>query len=195
MTDVKESSDDKPFRGPPEESLSGAPSEGTRVNDFLDYVDYTAEWPAKPHVHPVEVEVQRKVAQIRDDMKEMHIRLNEVVQMVASERIPSPRPDLIRQIRLLRISMILETVMECLAVKNFYLAMKEAKRALKLAQELDDKLTISRCYYWMGRTEFMRGNIPAAHAYFKHALPCVEDDECVEGDFAGFWFKASRSAT
>ena len=176
-----------------EESLSGSLNERNQPDDFLDYVDYTTKWPVRPRVDPVKVEVRRKLTEIQDNMKKIRTRLNEVVHKMTSRRIPSPRPGLIKQLRMFEISVILKTVINCLAGSNFDLGMKEAEKALELAQQLEDKVTIARCYYWMGRIEFKRESTAAAHAYFKNALPCIENNECAEGDFVEFWFNISRS--
>lgn len=186
MTHCKDPSGDDLAWHSAEESLTGSPNEKNRPDDFLDYVDYTAEWPVK-------VEARRKLTKIQDNLKQIRTRRNEVVQKMTSRRIPSPRPGLIKRLRMFEISVILKTVINCLAGSNFDLGMKEAEKALELAQKLEDKVTIARCYYWMGRIEFKRENIAAAHAYFKNALPCVENNECAEGDFVEFWFNISRS--
>lgn len=176
-----------------EQSLSGSSNERKRADDFLDYVDYTAEWPVRPRDDPVKVEVRRKLTKIQDSLKQLRTRRNEVVQKMSSRRIPSPQPGLIKRLRVFEISVILKTVINCLAGSNMDLGMKEAEKALELAKKLEDEVTIARCYYWMGRVEFKRENIAAAHAYFKNALPCVENNECAEGDFVEFWFNVSRS--
>ncbi|KAJ5194947.1 uncharacterized protein N7498_008385 [Penicillium cinerascens] len=176
-----------------EESLPSLPNEQDRPDDFLDYVDYTTEWPVKPRVDPVKVEARRKLTKIQDNLKQIRTRRNEVVQKMTSRRIPSPRSGLIKRLRVFEISVILKTVINSLASSNFDLGMKEAEKALEVAQRLEDKVTLARCYYWMGRIEFKRENIAAAHAYFKNALPCVENDECAEGNFVEFWFNISRS--
>jgi hypothetical protein len=158
----------------------------------FEYVDYSLEWPARPHVDPIKQEVQNKVKKFRDDLKEIRIRRNELLQQAVSMRIPSPPPDLIIRLKTIEISTVLSTLLNCLATSNFDLGMRAANKALELAQNLEDKKLIARCYYWMGRIEFQRGKIPAAHAHFKYAMPCIEDDDCAEGDFVEFWFNTTR---
>ena len=177
-----------------DEAVGGSPVERKSPDydyDF-EYVDYSLEWPAMPRVDPIVEEVREKVKNFQVDLKEMRIRRDKLLRKVASMRIPAPLPDLLNRLKGIEISTILSTVLNCLATSNFDLGMREAKRALKLAQKLDHKKLIARCYYWMGRIEFQRGNIPVAHEYFSDAMPCIEDDKCAEGDFVEFWFKSTR---
>lgn len=179
---------------PVDETVRSSPGEKKSPdyeNDF-EYVDYSLEWPVRPRVDPIGIEVQKKVKKFRDNLKEMRIRRNELLQKAVSMRIPSPPPDLFIRLKTIEISTILPTVLNCLATSNFDLGMIAANKALELAQSLEHKMLIARCYYWMGRIEFQRGNIPDAHAYFKYAMPCIEDDGCAEGDFVEFWFNTTR---
>lgn len=174
-----------------DETVRGSPAE-RRPPEYdydFEYVDYSLEWPAMPRVDPIAEEAQEKVKKFYDDLKEMRIRRDELLRKAASMRVPSPLPDLLVRLKGIEISTILTTVLNCLATSNFDLGMREAKRALELAQKLDHKNLITRCYYWMGRIEFQRGNIPVAHEFFDNAMPCIDDDECSEGDFVDFWFK------
>ncbi|KAJ5123227.1 hypothetical protein N7448_009324 [Penicillium atrosanguineum] len=176
------------------ETVRGSPAE-RKPPDYehdVEYVDYSLEWPVKPRIDPVVEEVRKKVKKFHDDLKEMRIRRDELLRKAASTRIPSPLPDLLDRLKANEISTILSTVLSCLATSNFYLGIREARKALEFAQKLDHKKLIARCYYWMGRIEFQRGNISVAHEFFKDAMPCIEDDECAEGDFVEFWFKCTR---
>ncbi|KAJ5670445.1 uncharacterized protein N7477_005808 [Penicillium maclennaniae] len=177
-----------------DEAAQGSPVERNppTADCDIEYVDYSLEWPAMPRVDPIEEEVREKVKKLHSDLKATHIRRNELLRKAASMRIPAPLPDLVDQLKGIEISMILATVLNCLACSNSDLGMKEAKKALELARNLNHQNLIARCYYWMGRIEFQQGNIPVAHEYFEAAMPCIEDDECAEGDFVEFWFKSTR---
>jgi tetratricopeptide (TPR) repeat protein len=193
MANCQGPSDDNASWHSTKKALPYSPDERKVPDNFFDYIDYTAEWPPRSHVNPVRTEVRHKLAQIRDDIQKMRNRRNEVVQKVTSKWIPPPRPDLIKRLKMFEASQLLINVINLLVALKFDLAMKEAKKALEIAQKLEDKVTIARCYYWMGRIEFKRENFPEAYICFKNALPCVEDNKCAEGDFVKFWFDISRS--
>ncbi|KAJ5458081.1 hypothetical protein N7475_009469 [Penicillium sp. IBT 31633x] len=72
-------------------------------------------------------------------------------------------------------------------------AEKMVNRALEVAQESKNELLIAKCEYWMGRVDFLRGDIRAAHKHFLDANACAMDpDEGVEYTDLPFYFDITR---
>ncbi|KAI3283075.1 hypothetical protein CBS147309_1125 [Penicillium roqueforti] len=73
----------------------------------------------------------------------------------------------------------------------------EAEVMVKLARQSANKsensLLIARCEFWMGRVEFLRGNMRKAHEHFVKANPCAMDPkEGVECQDLSFFLDVTR---
>lgn len=134
------------------------------------------------------------IDKIQNDLLKAHKNRMDLVNLVTPRPTPDPSRSLEKRLDQLEISLMLVTVINYIRSKHFSQAKKEAQRALKLAKDLNNEVTIARCYYWMGRIEFEQRNMPAAHEHFKAARPCVEDDEYPEGWTVEFYAGLSRSA-
>lgn len=72
-----------------------------------------------------------------------------------------------------------------------------AEVMVNLARESADKsknaLLVARCEFWMGRVEFLRGNMRKAHEHFVKANPCAMDPkEGVECQDLSFYLDVTR---
>ncbi|KAJ5209784.1 hypothetical protein N7449_004163 [Penicillium cf. viridicatum] len=72
-----------------------------------------------------------------------------------------------------------------------------AEVMIKLARESANKsknlLLVAKCEFWMGRVEFLRGNMRKAHEHFVKANPCAMDPkEGVECQDLGFYLDVTR---
>ncbi|CAG8903755.1 unnamed protein product [Penicillium egyptiacum] len=73
----------------------------------------------------------------------------------------------------------------------------EAEVMVKLARQSADKskdpLLVAKCEFWMGRVEFLRGNMRKAHEHFVKANPCAMDPkEGVECQDLSFFLDVTR---
>ncbi|KAJ6139216.1 hypothetical protein N7471_005702 [Penicillium samsonianum] len=73
----------------------------------------------------------------------------------------------------------------------------EAEVMVKLARQSANKsrnsLLIAKCEFWMGRVEFLRGNMRKAHEHFVKANPCAMDSkEGVECQDLSFFLDVTR---
>ena len=158
--------DKNTYNTPPTENCSSTPT-STIVNEINEIGSYIQE------ARKYRIEVTRKV-------------------MSMQQTRPSVPPSLEKRLGLLQISFALSMVMNYLLWEQFELARKEAQRALKIAEGLKDELSIARCNYWLGRIEFERQNMSAAHTFFKAARPCIIDDEHPEGSSLYFYLGLSK---
>ncbi|CAI7664875.1 unnamed protein product [Penicillium pancosmium] len=62
-------------------------------------------------------------------------------------------------------------IIEHLQHHHYGRARVEIQRAMTLAHEVDDKHSIARCHYWLGRIALQRGRFNKAYAYFDKAKP------------------------
>ncbi|KAJ5812808.1 hypothetical protein N7447_009831 [Penicillium robsamsonii] len=73
----------------------------------------------------------------------------------------------------------------------------EAELMVKVARKSADRsqnpLLVARCEFWMGRVEFLRGNMSKAHQHFVNANPCAMDPtEGVECQDLSFFLDITR---
>ncbi|KAJ5178259.1 uncharacterized protein N7500_000958 [Penicillium coprophilum] len=73
----------------------------------------------------------------------------------------------------------------------------EAEVMVKLAMQAADRsrnpLLVAKCEFWMGRVEFLRGNMSKAHQHFVKANPCAMDPrEGVECQDLSFFLDVTR---
>lgn len=66
-------------------------------------------------------------------------------------------------------------------------ARMEIRRAMSLARTVDDKHSIARCYYWLGRIALQRGRFNKAYAYFDKAKPDLNGRVSSEGETVEFY--------
>ncbi|KAJ5159755.1 uncharacterized protein N7482_006759 [Penicillium canariense] len=132
-----------------------------------------------------------KAEEINRNLKDTHRYKSNVMQLIASTRIPSRPTDLVNRLGQLRLSFSLLTVTNLIANQQLEQAMKEAQKVLKSAQSLNNTLSVARCHYWMGRIEFEKNNLEAAHDDFLAARPCLEDGDHPEGETLQFYLEVS----
>lgn len=139
--------------------------------------------------------ISKDIDEMRTHLQEAHKHRIEVAQELLSlqKNIPSVPPTLEKRLGLLQISFAISIVMNHLLWKQLSPAKKETKRALKIAADLEDELSIARCNYWLGRIEFEPRNMAAAHTFFKAARPCIIDDEHPEGSSLYFYLDLSKA--
>ena len=56
-------------------------------------------------------------------------------------------------------------------------AEKKVKSAIEVARRMNSEIDTARVWFWMGRVEFLRGNMAEARRHFEAAKPCAADDE------------------
>ncbi|KAJ5900853.1 uncharacterized protein N7473_004923 [Penicillium subrubescens] len=137
-------------------------------------------------------DLAEKAKEINRNLQDTHQYKTQVVKKIFLNRAPSIPTGLGRRLGNLRTSFSLVTVINHIADNQFPQAKKQAKRALELAQASNDKLSVARCHYWMGRIEFEKQNMQAAHAHFLAARPCIMDNINPEGETLRFYLDASR---
>lgn len=70
---------------------------------------------------------------------------------------------------------------------NHNRAKKQIKRALTLARKLEDKHSIARCFYWLGRVYFQKKEFHEANLYFNKARPNLDGRISSEGETIDFY--------
>lgn len=149
--------------------------------------------PEEPEYVPITPsDLAEKAKEINRSLQDAHQHKTQVVKRIMSNRTPSIPTGLESRLGNLRTSFSLVPVINHIAENQFQQAKKQAKRALELAQASNDKLSVARCHYWMGRIEFEKQNIQAAHAHFLAARPCIMDNINPEGETIQFYLDASR---
>jgi hypothetical protein len=149
--------------------------------------------PQEPDYVPITPsDLAEKAKEINRNLQDAHQHKTQVVKRIMSNRTPSIPTGLGSRLGNLRTSFSLVTVINHIADNQFPQAKKQAKRALELAQASNDKLSVARCHYWMGRIEFEKQNMQAAHAHFLAARPCIMDNINPEGASLRFYLAASR---
>lgn len=164
-----------------------APTELDQADDrHLDAPDEPDYVPITPS------DLAEKAKEINRNLQDAHLCKTQVVKRIMSNRIPSIPTRLGSRLGNLRTSFSLVTVINHIADNQFQQAKKQAKKALGLAQASNDKLSVARCHYWMGRIEFEKQNRQAAHVHFLAARPCIMDNINTEGETLQFYLDASR---
>jgi hypothetical protein len=150
------------------------------IPDGLDYVPITPS------------DLAEKAEEIKRKLQDTHRHKSEVVKMIMSNQSPKISTELGNRLGNLRISFLLVTVINHIADNQIRQARKQAKQSLSLAQASNDKLSIARCRYWIGRIEFEKQNMEAAHDHFLAARPYLMDNINPEGETVQFYLDASR---
>ncbi|KAJ5102023.1 hypothetical protein NUU61_004245 [Penicillium alfredii] len=125
--------------------------------------------------------------QVKRCLQEKQEHRREVLSRVLSLQIPTIPDDFIRRLDQVQVSCGLVMTMLYLKDKQTDDAEAEAKQALATAENLEEERLIARCYYWMGRIEFTRGNMATAYSHFGAAQPCILDDDYREGRDLDFY--------
>ncbi|KAF3385230.1 hypothetical protein F1880_002823 [Penicillium rolfsii] len=138
-------------------------------------------------------DLAEKAKEINRILQDAHQHKTQVVKRIMLKRTPSITTGLGSRLGNLRTSFSLVTVINHIADNQYQQAKKQAKKALGLAQASNDKLSVARCHYWLGRIEFETQNMQAAQAHFFAARPCIMDDINPEGKTLEFYLNASRT--
>lgn len=134
-----------------------------------------------------------KAKEINRNLQESYQHKTDIVKTISSNQTPSISSGLGKRLGNLRISFSLVTVVNLIADNQFRQAREQAQKALSLAHTSNDKPSIARCRYWMGRIEFEKQNMSAAHEHFLAARPCLLDDFNPEGETLQFYLSASKN--
>ncbi|KAJ5371065.1 uncharacterized protein N7496_007157 [Penicillium cataractarum] len=169
-----------PQRNSAPKKLNPSGDEHSSMPDALDYVPITPS------------DLVDKAKEIKRNLQDTHRHKSEVVKMVMINQTPSIPTEFGNRLGNLRVSLSLVTVINQIADNQFRQARKQAQKALTLAEASKDKLSVARCHYWMGRIEFEKQNMEAAHDHFLAARPCVMDDFNPEGETVRFYLEASK---
>lgn len=156
-------------------------------HDELDATDEDCYDPITPS------DFTEKAKEINRNLQESHQHKTDVVKTIISNQTPSISSDLGNRLGNLRLSFSLVTVVNLIADNQFRQARKQAQKALSLAHASNDKLSVARCRYWIGRIEFEKQNMNAAHDHFLAAQPCLLDDLNPEGETLQFYLNASKN--
>ncbi|KAJ5690494.1 hypothetical protein N7462_004886 [Penicillium macrosclerotiorum] len=115
---------------------------------------------------------------------------SEIVEIIRSHQTRAPEVE--EKQEQLKFSFAVIAVMEHLGNRNFKQAEKEALEALRIAQSLEEEISVARGHYWLGRIDFEKGNLKSAYSHFMAARPCVMNDECPEGQTLQFYLGLSK---
>lgn len=141
---------------------------------------------------PPTTSLNKDIKRIRRYLEELQRHRAQVLEVISPPRVTNLATTIEAQFDRIEISYSLGAAMDFLALKQIYHAEKQVHHALKIADHLDNELSLARCFYWLGRIDFQRRNLAAAHAHFRAARLCVLDAGNPESGDVRFYLEASR---
>jgi hypothetical protein len=101
--------------------------------------------------------------------------------------IPFPARDLDKLRTNVDLSWSFVFIIEHLQHNDYARAKMEIQRAVNLAHAVDDKHSIARCNYWLGRIALQRGRFGKAYSYFHDAKPDLNGRVSSEAENVDFY--------
>ncbi|KAJ5404598.1 hypothetical protein N7509_004469 [Penicillium cosmopolitanum] len=122
--------------------------------------------------------------ELDDIHKDTKALLEEHMQLAS---IPFPAQDLDTLRTNADLSWSFVLVIAHLQHQHYGRARMEIRRAMSFAHAVDDKHSIARCHYWLGRIPLQRGRFNEAYAYFDKAKPDLNGRVSSEGETVDFY--------